>query len=120
MPEIIEESAGCGVDDLPKVNPEEMAEIIFTSGSLGRAKGVMLSQRNLAANLMAMTKMINIREDDRFLMVLPIHHTYACTCGFPLPALCRRIGALRPVPEDRCGRPPAGSRDHSAGCAAPV
>jgi long-chain acyl-CoA synthetase len=85
MPEIIEESAGCGVDDLPKVNPEEMAEIIFTSGSLGRAKGVMLSQRNLAANLMAMTKMIHIRDDDRFLMVLPIHHTYACTCGFLCP-----------------------------------
>jgi len=73
------------VDDLPKLNPEEMAEIIFTSGSLGRAKGVMLSQRNLAANLMAMTKLINIRDDDRFLMVLPIHHTYACTCGFLCP-----------------------------------
>jgi long-chain acyl-CoA synthetase len=85
MPELIEQSAGCAVDDLPLVNPEEMAEIIFTSGSLGRAKGVMLSQRNLAANLMAMTKMIWIKENDRFLMVLPIHHTYACTCGFLCP-----------------------------------
>jgi long-chain acyl-CoA synthetase len=85
MYELIEKSPGCAPDELPGINPEEMAEIIFTSGSLGRAKGVMLSQKNLAANLMAMTKMIHIKDDDRFLMVLPIHHTYACTCGFLCP-----------------------------------
>jgi long-chain acyl-CoA synthetase len=85
MPELVDQSAGCAVDELPQINPEDMAEIIFTSGSLGRAKGVMLSQRNLAANLMAMTKLIQITETDRFLMVLPIHHTYACTCGFLCP-----------------------------------
>lgn len=70
---------------LPHVNPDDMAEIIFTSGSLGRAKGVMLSQRNLAANLMAMTSMIKMYSSDRFLSVLPIHHTYECTCGFLCP-----------------------------------
>jgi long-chain acyl-CoA synthetase len=70
------------VDKLPDIDPTEMAEIIFTSGSLGRAKGVMLSQKNLAANLMAMTSMIRIGPEDRFLSVLPIHHTYECTCGF--------------------------------------
>jgi len=88
MPEIVEQSSGCAPDELPEVDPNEMAEIIFTSGSLGRAKGVMLSQGNLAANLMAMTRMIRITETDRFLMVLPIHHTYACTCGFLCPLYC--------------------------------
>lgn len=73
------------VDKLPDIDPTEMAEIIFTSGSLGRAKGVMLSQKNLAANLMAMTSMIRISPEDRFLSVLPIHHTYECTCGFLCP-----------------------------------
>lgn len=73
------------VDKLPNIEPTEMAEIIFTSGSLGRAKGVMLSQKNLAANLMAMTSMIKINSEDRFLSVLPIHHTYECTCGFLCP-----------------------------------
>jgi len=73
------------VDKLPDIDPTEMAEIIFTSGSLGRAKGVMLSQINLAANLMAMTSMIRIGPEDRFLSVLPIHHTYECTCGFLCP-----------------------------------
>ena len=85
MVELVERSPGCSPEQLPRIHPEELAEIIFTSGSLGRAKGVMLSQMNLAENLMAMTKMIRITSEDRFLGVLPIHHTYACTCGFLCP-----------------------------------
>ncbi|MBI5661688.1 MAG: AMP-binding protein [Ignavibacterium album] len=84
MLELIEKQ-NAYVDKLPEIDPSEMAEIIFTSGSLGRAKGVMLSQKNLAANLMAMTSMIKIFPEDRFLSVLPIHHTYECTCGFLCP-----------------------------------
>lgn len=84
MLELIEKQ-NAYVDKLPEIDPSEMAEIIFTSGSLGRAKGVMLSQKNLAANLMAMTSMIKIGPEDRFLSVLPIHHTYECTCGFLCP-----------------------------------
>ncbi|HTY60022.1 MAG TPA: AMP-binding protein [Bacteroidota bacterium] len=85
MVELIERSPGCSPEQLPRINPDDLAEIIFTSGSLGRAKGVMLTQGNLADNLMAMTKMIRITSEDRFLGVLPIHHTYACTCGFLCP-----------------------------------
>lgn len=85
MSRLIQETQVPKISDLPKINPDEMAEIIFTSGSLGRAKGVMLSQKNLASNLMSMTKMIQIRKEDRFLSVLPIHHTYECTCGFLCP-----------------------------------
>ena len=70
---------------LPVINPDDLAEIIFTSGSLGRAKGVMLSQKALASNLMGMTGMIRIMSEDRFFSVLPIHHTYECTCGFLCP-----------------------------------
>ncbi len=85
MTELINSSGKVSLTDLPKINPEELAEIIFTSGSLGRAKGVMLSQKNLASNLVAMTSMIEIGSNDRFLSVLPIHHTYECTCGFLCP-----------------------------------
>jgi len=84
MTEIIQKQNSF-LDNLPEINPNDMAEIIFTSGSLGRAKGVMLSQKNLASNLMAMTSMIEITHEDRFLSVLPIHHTYECTCGFLCP-----------------------------------
>jgi long-chain acyl-CoA synthetase len=85
MTELLEQSKGCRPDDLPRINPEEMAEVIFTSGSLGRAKGVMLSQRNLAADLVGMVRMCMIYPQDRFLSVLPLHHTYECTCGMLCP-----------------------------------
>jgi long-chain acyl-CoA synthetase len=85
MIEMIDRATPIAPNRLPEVNPDEVAEIIFTSGSLGRAKGVMLSQTNLAANLTAMVQMMAIHPEDRFLCVLPIHHTYACTCGFLCP-----------------------------------
>ncbi len=65
-----------------KTNPDDVAVIVFTSGSMGRAKGVMMSQKNLCTNLMDMRKMVNLTHEDRFLSVLPMHHTYEGTCGF--------------------------------------
>ncbi len=85
MLELIESSNGCSVSELPEIDPDQRAEIIFTSGSLGRAKGVMLSQGNLAANLVSMVRMLLVLPDDRFLSVLPMHHTYECTCGLLCP-----------------------------------
>jgi long-chain acyl-CoA synthetase len=70
---------------LPKLDPGALAVIVFTSGSMGRAKGVMLSQRNLTSNLVGMTRMIELLPEDRFLSVLPMHHTYECTCGLLCP-----------------------------------
>ena len=86
MAEMIAGEAGDGPDDpFPRVDPDAVAVIVFTSGSMGRAKGVMLSQRNVASNLMAMLSMVELLESDRFLSVLPIHHTYECTCGVLCP-----------------------------------
>ena len=85
MKKMIDESDEIKKEDLPKINPNELAEIIFTSGSLGRAKGVMLSQNNLAENIVAMTSMLHIFPEDKFLSVLPMHHTYECTCGMLTP-----------------------------------
>ncbi len=85
MTELIQNSPGCEIEDLPRIDPDAMSVIIFTSGTLGRAKGVMLSQGNLAANLISMVSMFLIVPQDRFLSVLPIHHTYECTCGFLCP-----------------------------------
>jgi long-chain acyl-CoA synthetase len=66
-------------------NPSGVAVIVFTSGSMGRAKGVMMSQTNLCTNLMDMRRMIKLTHEDRFLSVLPMHHTYEGTCGFLCP-----------------------------------
>ena len=89
---------------LPDINTDDVAEIVYTSGSLGRAKGVMLSQKNLSSNLMAMRKMIKTYPKDRFLGVLPMHHTYQCTCGFLCPiysgASVHFARSLKTIPED--------------------
>ncbi len=85
MMDLINKSESINKENLPIINPDELAEIIFTSGSLGRAKGVMLSQKNLAANLFDMLSMLMMYPQDRFLSVLPMHHTYECTCGMMCP-----------------------------------
>jgi long-chain acyl-CoA synthetase len=91
-------------DGFPKVDPEEVAVIVFTSGSMGRAKGVMLSQRNICSNLTAMLSMVELLPTDRFLSVLPTHHTYECTCGLLCPltagASVHYARSLKTVAED--------------------
>ncbi len=85
MSELIRNSPGCTVEELPKIDPKEMGAVIFTSGTLGRAKGVMLSQNNISSNLMAMLSIFMMYPSDRFLSVLPMHHTYECNCGLLCP-----------------------------------
>ncbi len=70
------------------IDPEAMGIILYTSGTTGMAKGVMLSHKNIISNVMNMCKIVDLREDDRFFSVLPIHHTYECTCGFLTPLYC--------------------------------
>lgn len=65
-----------------EIHPEVMNILLFTSGTTDTSKAVMLSQRNICENLMNMCSMLYIDEKDTFLSVLPIHHTYECTCGF--------------------------------------
>lgn len=104
MTEIMKDIPGNKIHPLPDIDPEEMGIIVFTSGSLGRAKGVMLSQKNIAANLMGMVQMVRIYPEDRFLSVLPIHHTYECTCGFLCPlykgSSVYYSRSLKTIPED--------------------
>lgn len=64
------------------IDREGLASLIFTSGTTGVSKGVMLSHHNICFNLMGMCQMIYIDETDTFLSVLPLHHVYECTCGF--------------------------------------
>jgi len=68
-----------------EIDPEAMTILLFTSGTTDKAKAVMLSQHNIAANLEGMCSMLYIGPGDNFLSVLPLHHTYECTCGFLCP-----------------------------------
>jgi len=64
---------------------DEMNVLLFTSGTTGLSKGVMLSQRNLVTDLMVAPTVLKVNDWDIFFSVLPIHHTYECTCGFLMP-----------------------------------
>jgi long-chain acyl-CoA synthetase len=67
------------------IDPEVLQILLFTSGTTAQSKAVMLSHRNICINLQAMCQMYYISPNDIFLSVLPIHHTYECTCGFLCP-----------------------------------
>ncbi|MDO5496890.1 MAG: AMP-binding protein [Alistipes sp.] len=65
---------------LPK--PEDLAAIIYTSGTTSQPKGVMLTHYNIASNVSMCYDLFPIDENDSMLSVLPMAHTYECTLGF--------------------------------------
>ena len=65
-----------------KIDNEKMSILIFTSGTTNMSKGVMLSQKNITSNIMAMAKMSKMYPDDVLLSFLPLHHTFECTITF--------------------------------------
>lgn len=68
-----------------QIKRDEMSVILFTSGTTGFSKGVMLSHGNLVTDIMLPPTVLNFTTEDMFFSVLPIHHTYECTCGFLIP-----------------------------------
>ncbi len=63
----------------PEVDPDKLSTIIFTSGTTGKGKGVMLTQRNIAQNVVAGASHAEVyRESDVSLSVLPMNHAYEC------------------------------------------
>lgn len=69
---------------LPEINPDDLAELVFTSGTTGQPKGVMLSHRNITSNAMAALKVIDVRPQDRALSVLPLSHMFELTIEIAL------------------------------------
>lgn len=68
-----------------KIDPHLPVTIVYTSGTMGSAKGVVLSQHNLVSNMMDMCQAVYIDEKDVLLSVLPLNHTYESTCGLLTP-----------------------------------
>jgi len=61
------------------IMPDDLASIVFTSGTSGGMKGVMLTHRNFMANLQQVRKSIPFNERDRLAIVLPMHHAFPFT-----------------------------------------
>ena len=78
--------------------PEDIATIIYTSGTTGSAKGVVLSHRNLASNVITCYHSCKRGEKDRWLSVLPMAHTLEMTLSMLYPMYCGATVYYLPKP----------------------
>lgn len=82
-------------------DPEQVSTLLFTSGTTGMTKGVMLSNSNLCSDIQAVRQCVSLNESDVSLSVLPLHHTYEAiaflmiiSCGAGI-AFCEGFRKLR-------------------------
>jgi len=73
--------------DLTIPQEDDMAALLYTSGTTGNSKGVMLSHKNLVTNALSTYSKLEILPEDVFLSVLPLAHTLECTVGLLVPLL---------------------------------
>ncbi|MDI1341511.1 long-chain fatty acid--CoA ligase [Polaromonas sp.] len=78
---------------------DDLAAIVYTSGTTGKPKGVMLTHRNVVANVQAILARVVPTLDDVFLSFLPLSHTFERTAGYYLPMACGScVAYARSVP----------------------
>lgn len=73
-----------------EVKEDDLAAIVYTSGTTGHSKGVMLTHKNIVFDAMATLDFVDMNSGDRLLSQLPLAHTMECTLGFITPMI---IGA---------------------------
>jgi acyl-[acyl-carrier-protein]-phospholipid O-acyltransferase/long-chain-fatty-acid--[acyl-carrier-protein] ligase len=83
---------------LGKHTSEDLATVIFSSGSTGEPKGVMLSHRNLAANVESVIQAIDVGPKDRLLGILPLFHSFGYTVTIWVPLLVGASVVFYPDP----------------------
>ncbi len=64
---------------------DDLAGIVYTSGTTGRPKGVMLTHKNIVSNVKATLECVSPRDGDIFLSFLPLSHTFERSAGYYLP-----------------------------------
>ncbi|MGI9242973.1 MAG: acyl-[ACP]--phospholipid O-acyltransferase [Verrucomicrobiales bacterium] len=79
---------------------DDVATIIFSSGSTGEPKGAMLSHYNVVSNMLQMNQVFGFKRDDRFLGVLPFFHSLGFTGTLIGPAILGLGAAYHPLPTD--------------------
>ncbi len=68
-------------------NPDKVSEILFTSGTWGMPKGVMLSQKNILTNAYQILDIYHHKKEDTSLSILPMSHAYQQTAGLIIPLI---------------------------------
>ncbi|MBM3344402.1 MAG: long-chain fatty acid--CoA ligase [Betaproteobacteria bacterium] len=81
-------------------NGNDLATIVYTSGTTGRPKGVMLSHNNILTNSFAALQVLTVTPEDSFLSFLPLSHTFERTCGYYLTIMCdATVAYSRGIPQ---------------------
>ncbi len=80
VPSLATEESRRAVEAL-EIQPDDLASIVFTSGTTGGAKGVMLTHGNFTSNVDSARRSIGVDERDRVLLVLPMHHAFPFLVG---------------------------------------
>jgi long-chain acyl-CoA synthetase len=89
LAEANEDLASCEeTPELPEVDENDIASILYTSGTSGYSKAVMLTHKNLTSNAYSCSRLMALPVGGVFLSILPMSHTYEFTLGFTLPLLC--------------------------------
>lgn len=84
----IKEAAMKFVGLLPgEVEEDNLAAILYTSGTTGHSKGVMLTHKNIVSDAVSTLDMIDLHEKDRMLSILPLFHTMETTLGLITPMI---------------------------------
>lgn len=73
---------GNTIYDNIELDNNAMSIMIFTSGTTSISKAVMLSQKNICADIYSLSSMAKVTSKDKFLSFLPLHHTFESTCTF--------------------------------------
>ncbi|MBA2541650.1 MAG: AMP-binding protein [Deltaproteobacteria bacterium] len=71
----------------PEVKGDSLASLIFTSGTTGTPKGVMLTHKNLTSMVSKLSSLFELYKHDKLLSVLPLHHTLEFSAGFLMPLM---------------------------------
>ncbi len=80
-----EEDSNPGPEGAGFTNQEDLATLLYTSGTTGHPKGVMLTHGNLMANVEGCLEVLDVQPRHRFLAVLPFFHSFGITCSLSLP-----------------------------------
>ncbi len=88
LPEALRGSASPGLPPLRKsAGADEVASVLFTSGTTGKPKGVLLTHRNFASLAAKLAGLFDLRVGEGVLSVLPLHHTFEFSCGLLVPLM---------------------------------
>ncbi|MEY8732035.1 long-chain-fatty-acid--CoA ligase [Peribacillus frigoritolerans] len=80
----------------PYIDEEDLAVILYTSGTTGKPKGAMLTHRNLVSNADSISKLLELDDKDRVVAVLPMFHVFCMTVCLNAPIACGATVLIQP------------------------